>query len=680
MFPIVESRERDPNGSQGAELLGVPNSCSVVQAASVVSHIPHAPSKVSVTEGDINSANSSVPSFISNREANRLDHREGSSSYASSIRSLPPYESSAPRESRSREEDALSGTRRTVSLDESGPAAKKHRIHHSKTPQSLMYIQEEEEEEGALQQPTAVARKSTNVLLLARPNDDMVLSPLHVFVRQQVEVFTATESDISQPAPGRKNRIQLGQVGLRCIHCRDLPPRDRVKRAVCYPSSVGRVYHSVSDMKFDHFSHCKGRSADVKLKFQELKDDCKQKRHKKSLKTPIYSSSSTAQYYHDSACEMGMVDGPGGLFMLEDVSMLNSDAYPSFVSLESNMAPPGATMLPQAMHPGYAEQDDSMNVMNNMMVPLGMDARTGVGSFAALDDATKNVMMSSLASYLYSMNSTNHLLNGMQALSTRTEVVAEKPAMNAAGSCLLTSPMDQYHLNPLHCFVRRHIEVFVADKDDIAAPAPGRKTRVTLGQVGLRCVHCAALPMKDRVKRAVCYPAAVAGVYHSVSNMKFDHFDKCRGLPDHERAIFVSLRSTCGRHGPRNGGTESGGSKGVPNTNSTAQYYQESATAMGLVDSENGIRLQDPPKLPESSAAAIDYKSGSFKSTKKLFPRSLLKKNPHHHADFGSPLSPNAGATDGISALMIAASVRVAVAADAGETSRSPTARREEIV
>ena len=99
--------------------------------------------------------------------------------------------------------------------------------------------------------------------------------------------------------------------------------------------------------------------------------------------------------------------------------------------------------------------------------------------------------------------------------------------------CQTTAPLseegDRDHLNPLHCFVRQHVEIFTADEKDVAAPAPGRKTPVILGQVGIRCKHCTKLPIKERVKRAICYPPSVEGIYHSVSNMKFDHFGKCRG-------------------------------------------------------------------------------------------------------------------------------------------------------
>jgi hypothetical protein len=80
--------------------------------------------------------------------------------------------------------------------------------------------------------PVTASVSSQALVLLARPGDMAVLSPLHTFVRQHIEVFMVTEKEINQPAPGRKNRVSLRQVGLRCIHCRDLPPREKVKRAV----------------------------------------------------------------------------------------------------------------------------------------------------------------------------------------------------------------------------------------------------------------------------------------------------------------------------------------------------------------------------------------------------------------------------------------------------------------
>lgn len=199
------------------------------------------------------------------------------------------------------------------------------------------------------------------------------------------------------------------------------------------------------------------------------------------------------------------------------------------------------------------------------------------------------------------------------SLMTNNANATPKPNSNSSppvhrGAGILASPKDQGYLNPLHCFVRRHVEVFAADKDDIAAPSPGRKHRVLLGQVGIRCVHCAILPQKQRVKRAVCYPPAVNGIYHSVSNMKFDHFGSCRGLSTEDRAEFTTLRASSGRRGvPQRASKDS--------SNSTAQYYHDSAIRLGLVDTDQGIRFKDSVVSKSASATPKDSSVPTSRST-----------------------------------------------------------------
>jgi hypothetical protein len=123
---------------------------------------------------------------------------------------------------------------------------------------------------------------------------------------------------------------------------------------------------------------------------------------------------------------------------------------------------------------------------------------------------------------------------------------------------------------------------------------------VILGQVGIRCVHCASLPPKERVKRAVCYPPSVNGIYHSVSNMKFDHFGICRGLLNGDRDDFTALRKLSGRRG-----AAQGASKGA--ANSTAQYYHDSALRLGLVDTNEGIRFKDSVVSKSEPATSNEY-------------------------------------------------------------------------
>jgi hypothetical protein len=429
---------------------------------------------------------------------------------------------------------------RKISVDESTtPQAKKARI-----------------EKGPLHsEARPIAPTPSNIVLLARNEDDAMLNPLHVFVRKQLEVFTATPAELAQPAPGRKNPIKLGQVGLRCIHCRHLPVRKRVKRAVCYPSSVGRVYHSVSDFKFDHMTSCRELPEDVLVQFEALKAEGKRGSEKKSSdKGSLSHSSSTARYYHDTAIQMGMVNGQGSIFMASP-SQYQSSAR--FVQLPSNQrASPAGSV--------------KSSLPANMLLPTQRGPPLANRHHLLLSALTKSGALSSTIS------------------------TSASPPSEGRIPLKLASLEDNEYLNDLHCFVRKHLEVFTADEGDIAAPAPGRKTRVLHGQVGVRCVHCAKLPMKERVKRAVCYPPSVGGIYHAVSNMKHDHFAICRGLPADAREQFSKLKNTCARRGT----SGNGGVRGL--ASSTAQYYHDSAVRMGLVDTETGIRFCSVKKLEDN--------------------------------------------------------------------------------
>jgi hypothetical protein len=335
-------------------------------------------------------------------------------------------------------------------------------------------------------------------------------------------------------------------------------------------------------MKHDHFSSCSGFSDELRVKFLELKKSIKETRQKKGDAKVLGCSSSTAQYYHDSAICLGMVDVPGGILMAEDARKL----------MNLNGIDAGCVSFPYEL-PQQSTEDNGDHKIGRS---ISLNRQRKVQKDA---DGTKELRLHE--------DSLDH---------------EQIDLLLKSGSCSLESPLDSKYLNPLHCFVRQQIELFVAMDKDISAPAPGRKTRVVLGQVGLRCRHCVHLPPKDRVKRSICYPASVSGIYHSVSNMKFDHFGKCKGLPEQERERFNALREASAQQGRRSAIT--GAPKKGPTSSSTAQYYLDSALRLGIQDTEGGIiRL-----------SCIDQ-----------------QKEKDRQSVYGS-------VPDGISALMIAANVR----------------------
>ena len=465
-------------------------------------------------------------------------------------------------------------------------------------------------------------------LLLATAKDSLVLSPLHAFVRQQIEVFTSTEADIIQPSPGRKNPVTLHQIGLRCIHCRDVPHKQRIKRAVCYPSSVGRVYHSVSDMKHDHFKACPSLPADVRLRFLELKEQKKSNTDKKLSSRTTGCSSSTAQYYFDTASEMGMVDGKGGVFWKDskqnglptpqlDTRTQESSTSSKLVNLTHGPSP----LLRQG--PNVLAQ---LSACQRLSLPLHLAAalRHHQGFFQ------RSLQQQHLLSILAKQDGTINACSPNRSSPPGPCPSASDTLPKAISTMSVSCPTDPHYLNPIHCFVRRHLEYFVAGKEEVSAPSPGRKLKAVLGQVGIRCIHCARLSPKDRVKRSICYPPSIGGIYHAVSNIKCDHFALCRGLPPAERQEFLRLRSTGTRKLPKQ--PKSAADQGF--ANSTNQYYHDCALRMGLYDTKQGIR---------------------FSSV----------ENPDLRSTAGEALASDASSTatsppDGISALMIAASDLVA--------------------
>jgi hypothetical protein len=291
-------------------------------------------------------------------------------------------------------------------------------------------------------------------------------------------------------------------------------------------------------MKFDHFNHCLNLPSSVRAEFDYLKkltehDVATDDKNKRKSRT-----SSTSQFYCDSAMSLGMHDGPGGIFMSPTAP---SCSAPSTVRGNPRSSAPIKT------------------------------------SHAVL-----------------SINKTH----SNQPLS----LVVDKKGDSHQQRRSLREDSDSDNLNAIHCFVRTRTEFFAANEEDIVAPAPGRKTKVLMGQVGIRCIHCSSLPPQQRVKRAACYPPRVEGIYHAISNMKFDHFAKCQGLPDNVRREFQTLQDSFCRKG-------SGGNAGGA-ASSTKKYYRASAVRKGLADTDTGIRFQTTcPRSTSPSSEVSDRMS-----------------------------------------------------------------------
>jgi hypothetical protein len=382
-----------------------------------------------------------------------------------------------------------------------------------------------------------------SMMLLALPQDRVALSETLCVVRENIEVFTAKLSDVNAPAPGRKHAVVVGQVGLRCIHCRHTKRScDRIKRAVCYPSSIKRIYRTVIDMKLDHFSQCKYVPMSLKNKLDELK----------AIHTR--STGTTMSYFCNAAKLLGMEDAANGVVLRENATLPR--AVESTTPLETNVETSADREPPQDMI--VTRSDASFS--------------SSLGSQEGDRDPPQRVDSMSIDS----VDSTS------RSATLPSGVLLEN---SFEGLVPLALSEDKTALSPLRCFLREQVCAFSATEKDIAARAPTTFS-IIVGQVGIGCIHCVKQAAPLRSNRAVCFPFSIARIYQSVADIQRFHFGECKNMPNEVKNKFLELQSASSK-----------GSKGL----ATRQYWVTSARKLGLVDTAQGIRFGRDPTKPESS-------------------------------------------------------------------------------
>ena len=85
---------------------------------------------------------------------------------------------------------------------------------------------------------TIPTRSGRDPVLMVMPADKETLSSYQCFIRKHIEFFEATAQDVKRGAQGRNKPIVLGQVGLRCIHCKHVPFKQRAKASTYYPAKL----------------------------------------------------------------------------------------------------------------------------------------------------------------------------------------------------------------------------------------------------------------------------------------------------------------------------------------------------------------------------------------------------------------------------------------------------------
>lgn len=189
---------------------------------------------------------------------------------------------------------------------------------------------------------------------------------------------------------------------------------------------------------------------------------------------------------------------------------------------------------------------------------------------------------------------------------------------NNSRSLLLSMPSDKQSLSDRQCYVRsQFVEIFEATEADVSARHSKGAQKLRVGQIGIRCMHCLHHSNKNRAERATCFPSSISRIYQTVADMQRFHFEACRAIPQTMKLAYKSLKTTR----PRGQG-------------SPQSYWIESAKKMGLIDTDEGIRLakdENRKLVGEQRAAphgALTSKVSSVPQRKRILsPSSLVDGN-----------------------------------------------------
>jgi hypothetical protein len=183
--------------------------------------------------------------------------------------------------------------------------------------------------------------------------------------------------------------------------------------------------------------------------------------------------------------------------------------------------------------------------------------------------------------------------NPLFALSQQGRTFPGQGGIPIALPAVLAQPEDSLKLSSHQVLLRHQIEAFQATEDDVSTHTRGRNKPITLGQVGIRCRHCAHLPVARRQKGSTYFPASLLGLYQAAQNMSTTHVQcgLCTEMPEDIKQQFVHLMSSK-----------------VVNSGAGRPYWAQSAKNVGLVDTDEGIRfVRDIPpgvRINDGSAAS----------------------------------------------------------------------------
>jgi hypothetical protein len=163
------------------------------------------------------------------------------------------------------------------------------------------------------------------------PEDAHSTSRFQALLREQVLYVEAVQVDVQASTQGRNRPIRMGQVGILCRHCRNIPPRNRPRGAMYFPQKLLSIYQSAQNMANHHY----GASSGCPNAPDEINEALRTARSDKSI---VYGGGQ--QYWARSASASGLVETDAGLAFV--VSRTASDAALADDAAAPSSSPPAS--------------------------------------------------------------------------------------------------------------------------------------------------------------------------------------------------------------------------------------------------------------------------------------------------------------------------------------------------
>jgi len=145
-----------------------------------------------------------------------------------------------------------------------------------------------------------------------------------------MECFAANNRDVTErrTAGGSIHPPAIGQVGLRCVHCTNVPLKVRAKGSVLYPKTVRAIHMAMRNFQRHHLLTCRHIPPNVKARYASIKNKA------------VQSKKDSYIYLAQSCKDMGVVEKGGYLQMgtEEDLTAFDPTAAQPLTSSNSQSA------------------------------------------------------------------------------------------------------------------------------------------------------------------------------------------------------------------------------------------------------------------------------------------------------------------------------------------------------